>query len=289
MPSQTTSARTDVGARRPVLIHINNRKFPSFDDAATTYDEFWPVRDLLQRGYIACAISTVTIDPDRADGFDEGVRGFFHRTGGQADKPPGDDAWKALSAWGWGASRALDYLLTLDQVDAAKVAVIGHSRGGKASLWAAAEDPRFAIAYSNDSGCGGAALSRRSYGETVARITRSFPHWFCDRFATFAGKESALPVDQHQLLGLIAPRPVYVASAADDLWADPRGEYLSMVAASPVYRLLGEKAFQSDDMPAVGEPRLEGKMGYHIRSGGHGLTAYDWGKFMDFCEAQWQR
>ncbi|MGV3484426.1 MAG: dienelactone hydrolase family protein [Planctomycetaceae bacterium] len=288
LPARDPQAGTAEG-RMPAVIHINNRQFPTFEAAATVDDEFWPVRDLLKRGYVACAVSTVTIDPDRADGFDEGIRGFFHRASGQADKPPADDAWKALSAWGWGASRALDYLLTLDQVDSKKVGVIGHSRGGKTALWAAAEDTRFAIACSNNSGCGGAALSRRMYGETIARITRSFPHWFCDRLNTYVGRETELPVDQHQLFGLIAPRPVYATSAAEDLWADPRGEYLSMVAAAPVYQLLGEKAFQSSEMPSLGKPRIEGKMGYHIREGGHGLTGYDWNRFLDFCDMQWSR
>ncbi len=270
----------------PAVIHINNREFPTFEAAATVDDEFWPVREILKRGYVACAVSTVTIDPDVANGFDKGIRGFFHRAGGDSVKPPADDAWKALSAWGWGASRALDYLLTLDQVDPAEIAVIGHSRGGKASLWAAAEDPRFATACSNNSGCGGAALSRRMYGETIGRITTAFPHWFCDRFATYAGQESTLPIDQHQLFGLIAPRPVYATSAADDLWADPRGEYLSLVAATPVYQMLGKQGIQNNQMPSLGVPRVEGQIGYHIRAGAHGLTGYDWQKFLDFCDSQ---
>lgn len=271
--------------KHPAVLHINNREFPSFEKASTEPDEFWPVKDIVGRGFVACAVSTVAIDPDRADGFSDGIRGFFHRTSG-AQEPPGDDAWKALSAWGWGASRALDYLLTCNEVDPNKIAVIGHSRAGKAALWAAAEDTRFAIACSNNSGCGGAALSRRAFGETVARITKSFPHWFCDRFSKYAGQEASLPVDQHQLFALIAPRPVYATSASDDLWADPRGEYLSMVAASPVYQLFSESALTYAEMPALNEPRIAGKMGYHIRPGAHGLTLYDWTKFLDFCVKQ---
>lgn len=287
-PSKATSESTNKNGKAPAVIHINNREFPTFEKASTVPDEFWPLKELLSRGYVACAVSTVTIDPDRADGFNEGVRGFFHRTSGSTT-PPKDDAWKALSAWGWGASRALDYLLTLDEVDGSKVAVIGHSRGGKASLWAAAEDTRFAIPCSNNSGCGGAALSRRAFGETVARITTSFPHWFCDRFSTYSGNESKLPVDQHQLFGLMAPRPVYATSASADLWADPRGEYLSMVAAAPVYKLHGLESIETLEMPALSEPRIAGPMGYHIRPGEHGLTLYDWSKFLDFCDGQWQR
>ena len=287
-PTKATNEALNKNGKAPAVIHINNQEFPSFETASSVPDEFWPLKELLSRGYVACAVSTSAIDPDRADGFDEGLRGFFHRTSGSAT-PPKEDAWKSLSAWGWGASRAIDYLLTLDEVDGSKVAVIGHSRGGKASLWAAAEDTRFAIACSNNSGCGGAALSRRAYGETVARITTSFPHWFCNRFSKYAGNESKLPVDQHQLIGLLAPRPVYATSASDDLWADPRGEYLSMVAAAPVYNLHGLEAIKTPEMPPLSQPRIAGPTGYHIRPGEHGLTRYDWSKFLDFCDTQWQR
>jgi len=272
----------------PAIVHIDIREFPTFESASTKDDDFWPVKEILSRGYVACAVSTIAIDPDRADGFSDGLRGFFHRASGKPDLTgpdlPGVDAWKALSAWGWGASRAIDFLHTLAEVDPSKIAVIGHSRGGKAALWAAAEDPRFAIACSNNSGCGGAALSRRAYGETVARITTSFPYWFCDRFSSYAGRESEIPVDQHQLFGLIAPRPVYATSAGDDLWADPRGEYLAMVAAAPVYKLLEKEAITNVVMPSLNETRIVGQVGYHIRPGKHGLWRYDWIKFIDFCD-----
>ena len=288
IPSMSIQTESKNRGSLSAVVHINNRELPSFKDAIEKEDEFWPVRMLMKRGFVACAISTHAIDPDQPDGFDRGIRGMFHRASGST-QPPADDAWKALSAWGWGASRAVDYLMTVKDVDASKIAVLGHSRGGKAAFWAAAEDPRFAIACSNNSGCGGAALSRRAYGETVARITKSFPHWFSDKFASYAGNEAALPVDQHQLIGLLAPRPVYVTSAADDLWADPRGEYLSLVEATPVYELLGQKGMTQREVPALNQPSLEGRMGYHIRPGAHGLVAYDWEKFLDFCETQWAK
>ncbi len=289
LPSKNAKETNGANAM-PAVVHINNQEFPDFEKAIAVETPFWPIATLLKRGYVTAAVSTMAIDPDRADGFAEGVRGAFARAAGQPDqKSQPEDAWKSLSAWGWGASRALDYLMTMDEVDHSKVAVIGHSRGGKAAVWAAAEDPRFWIACSNNSGCGGAALSRRAYGETVARITTSFPHWFCNRFANYAGKESELPVDQHQILGLIAPRPIYVTSASADLWADPRGEYLSLVGAAPVYKLFGKSVIEQVEMPAIGQPRREGSMGYHIRSGEHGLTAYDWEKFLDFCDSQLQR
>lgn len=268
----------------PVLLHINNRDFPTLQQAATEANPFWPVEAIIDRGYLAAAVSTKAIDPDRADGFAEGIRGFLAADDATAATRPAD-GWGALSAWGWGASRALDYLETLPEADGGRVAVIGHSRGGKSALWCAAEDPRFAVAYSNASGCGGAALSRRRFGETVARITTAFPHWFCPRFTEYGGREAELPVDQHQLIGLIAPRPVYVASATQDLWADPRGEYLAVVHAAPVFDLLGKQAIEAPTMPAADQPRVRGQTGYHIRSGIHNLTPYDWQRFIDFCES----
>lgn len=263
----------------PAVVHINNRYFTPIETVLEKADPFWAVRALVNRGYATASFYTSDVDPDRADGYADGIRSFF------ADgKPPADDAWRALSAWGWGASRVLDYLDTLEAVDAARVAVSGHSRGGKASLWAAAEDQRFAVAYSNDSGCGGAALSRRAFGETVRAITTSFPHWFSSLFAGYAGRENELPIDQHELIGLIAPRGVYVASGDEDLWADPKGEYASVVAAAPVFTLLGKASITGTEMPPLSQPRVAGQTGYHIRPGGHGLTDQDWEWFLDFAD-----
>ena len=268
----------DTPGKVPAVIHINNRYFVPLDKAIAEHDPFWPVRTLIEQGYATASFHTSDVDPDRKDGYAEGIRSFF------ADgEEPTDTAWRSLSAWGWAASRVLDYLETLEIVDASRVAVVGHSRGGKTSLWAAAEDPRFAIAYSNNSGAGGAALSRRAYGETVGRITSSFPHWFNANFANYSGRENELPVDQHELIALIAPRGVYVTSASEDLWADPKGEYASLVAAAPVFQLLGAQAITNEQMPPLGEQRIEGATGYHIRPGGHGLEQYDWDRFLTFA------
>jgi pimeloyl-ACP methyl ester carboxylesterase len=181
----------------------------------------------------------------------------------------------------------MDYFVRDPRIDAKRVAVVGHSRGGKAALWAGAEDARFAMVVSNESGEGGAALSRRNYGETLARITEVFPHWFDRNYAGFAGREAALPVDQHMLLALIAPRMLYVASADQDLWSDPRGEFLSLASSSPVFTLWRDPPVAPAAMPPLQKPLMAGRRGYHVREGVHNLTPYDWERFMDFAEPLW--
>lgn len=284
----------------PVFLLINNRPVENTDPTRAKQSEFWPVEELIARGYGMATFHNAELAPDDVEFFTHGVIGLFE--GGPTTRPatlpvsprtkrartrPAADAWGAIGAWAWGASRAMDYFETDPRVDAKRVAVVGHSRGGKTALWAGAQDDRFALTISNDSGTAGAALHRRAYGERIRAINRN-THWFNQTYKTYNDRDGELPVDQHMLIAAIAPRAVYVSSATEDLWADPRGEFLSLAHASPAYALFGHTPIAPDPMPAADEPLIAGPRGYHIRTGAHDLTKYDWLRFADFADALWQ-
>jgi hypothetical protein len=270
----------------PAFLLICNRPEKNIDPARVEKSPFWPAEELVARGYAALAFYNGDVDPDTFDGFTNGVHGVF-----QPDpRARTADSWGTIAAWAWGASRVMDWIETEALLDAKRVAVVGHSRGGKTALWCGATDTRFALTVSNDSGCGGAKLNRMELpkSESIDRITTAFPHWFCETFKRYGANPDALPLDQHMLIALLAPRLAYVASASADDWAGQPGEFRSCQLASPVWQLYGLKGLDGDAFPPPDTPLHGGCVGYHLRTGKHDLTLYDWQRYMDFADKHWR-
>ncbi len=258
--------------------------------SSSFYDQIWVNHDgcgvwdyerAVDRGYAIATMCYHDIHPDDPEYRGQSVAKLF--AGYEEGEQMRSDAWSAIGMWAWGASRVADYLEKQPWADKRHLAVMGHSRLGKTALWAGAQDTRFGVVISNESGCGGATLTRRNFGETLEIITGAFPHWFCPGFRNFVGKEHQMPFDQHELLALVAPRALYVASAEQDQWCDPKGEFLSAYHAGEVYHLYGYQGLDTTEQPGLHQPIMH-RVGYHIRAGIHDVTCYDWSRYLDFCD-----
>lgn len=242
-------------------------------------DSGWGVEEAIDRGYTVASFYHGDVAPDTPD-FTQGVFPYYLKKG---QKQPGPHDWGALAAWAWGMQRAVDYLIIDKTIDRNRIAAFGHSRNGKAVLLAAAFDERIAIVFPHQSGCGGAAPSRGSIGESVKAINDRFPHWFNDTFPQFNDDPSRLPFDQNELIALMAPRPALLTCAVEDSWSNPAGQFDMLVGADPVYRLLNAGGVESRQMPEPGILQ-KGKLGYYIRPGKHSTTPDDWKVFLEFAD-----
>ena len=244
------------------------------------FNNGWPVGQLLDSGFAFVSVYHQDLVKHNDVDFESGIHPLFYQ---ENQSFPKANEWGVLAACGYGASIALDYLETDQDIDHKRVAVLGHSKLGKAALWAGARDTRFAMSISANSGCAGAALWRRKYGETLQKMCTRFPYWMCYNAQKFIDREEDLPIDQHMLLALMAPRPVYVATSAKDSWADPRGEYLSAYHASEVYELFDKTGLKFMENPPLNKAFIEQDIGFHLRDGGHYIADYDWHRFIDFA------
>ena len=263
----------------PVILTIVNRSPSDADPSRRSLSPFWPAEMMISRGYAAAAVITHEIAPD----YEENFTTRFHRLFPERIVNQPMDAWGAITAWAWGMSRAVDYFETEPCVNAKEIAVAGHSRGGKTSLWCGAQDPRVSLVISSCSGCSGAAITRDKTGEHVKDITDRFPFWFCSNYRKYADREDTMPFDQHLLLGLIAPRPLYLSEKTFDSWCDPRAEFESLKQASKVYEICG-KPSPLENMPGPEQGIVSGNLGFHVKSGSHNMDEYDWARYLDFAD-----
>jgi hypothetical protein len=275
--NQTVSADTTI-AFSPSLSLIKKKDDPNIQRGVQA--KRWPAEMIIDNGFALATMCYHDVYPDVAGFKNVSIMSLFSDYDTYKDKP---DAWQAIGVWAWGLSRIADYLITRPEINPEQIAVMGHSRNGKVALWAGALDKRFAIVISNESGEGGAALSHRNYGENIWHVSTLGPGWFCYNYNKYRADAQLLPVDSHELIALIAPRPVYVASAVEDRWSDPYGEYLGAYYASPAYKLYGLKGLTTDKQPALNHPVMT-RVGYHIRDGKHDVTNFDWQSYITFAK-----
>ena len=264
----------------PAILTVVNHALSDADPSRKSLSPFWPAEMMIAEGYAAAAVITHEMAPDYIDNFST----KFHRLFPEYVSERPADAWGAITAWAWGMSRAIDYLVSDPMINSKEIITAGHSRGGKTSLWCGAQDERVAMVISSCSGCSGTAITRGKIGEHVKEITKSFPFWFCGNYAQYADNEDAMPFDQHFLLALIAPRALCVSNKTSDSWCDPRAEYESLKQASLIYRLY-DKSMELPAMPGPEEGIASGKLAYHLRSGAHNMDEYDWERYLKYCDA----
>lgn len=264
----------------PAFVEICNRGSMNCDPARELLSSFYPAETIVSRGYACAAFRTHEVAPD----YEEGFRTGFHRLFPEYAENRPDDAWGTLTVWAWAASRVMDYFETDPMIDEKKVAVVGHSRGGKTALWCGAQDERFALAISSCSGNSGDAISRGKTGESIAQILDRFPFWFAKNYQKYAGHEDKMPFDQHMLVALMAPRLVYTSTKTNDAWADPASEFETLVQVDPVYQLFGLTGLSQRERPYPEHPLHEGHIGHHQRTGDHTMDDYDWDLYMDYAD-----
>ncbi|MEX1377477.1 MAG: hypothetical protein AB1Z23_08370 [Eubacteriales bacterium] len=247
--------------------------FLSFHTYKESYET--PIEEIIDAGYALAVIHYEIISQDNFD-MQSKLAGMFPRA-------EHGDTWGKYGIWAYALSRVMDYVQTLTYIDHKSIACVGHSRLGKTALWCCVQDDRFCAVFANNSGCSGAAITRRKRGETVKDICTKFPYWFCENYQQFMDREDEMPFDQHQLVAAMAPRLFYTCSASKDIWADPESEYISCLLASEIYEKMGLQGFLAEDRyPVVGDVFNEGRIGYHMRYGEHFLSRYDWNKFIEF-------
>lgn len=265
----------------PVFLEMSINYPDRADDNLGRSSAAWPAQMIVKRGYAAVVFDYTNAVPDNPQGFKMWMADVWGKTGGRDP-----DAGGSIAAWAWCISRVIDWMETEPTLDAKRIAVVGFSRGGKTALWAGATDKRIAMTVACGSGGGGAKLMRMNLpkSEPVARLNKSFPHWFCPNYARYGPDETLAPFDMHWLAALIAPRLLYVSSATLDVWAGPEGEFQSCVLASPIWEAYGKKGLTGDTFPAPEQPLHDSNIGYHLRSGAHLLTEYDWVQYLNFAD-----
>ncbi len=254
---------------------------PVFEVIQFPYQETHVFKEkLLNRGYALARFYYPEICTDDNNDFSGGIHAIVKEPDGVRK----DNTWGAIASWAWAASRLMDVVETIPEIDGSRAALVGHSRTGKAALWCGASDKRFGLICSNESGCGGTAITRKKQGEHIKDICKGFPCWFCSNYKTFGGDEENMPFDQHMLLALSAPRPLYVSSAVEDLWSGPSSEFLGAKYAGEIYKLYGKKPLGLENFPIVGTVDQSGSVAYHLRRGAHSLSPYDWDEFINYAD-----